>query len=80
MTTKHKQQDSVVDVTFIDGEVKSFIMTASNAIASYLMEEAARTGVLIMRDDRSKRSVCIPLAQVRHVEIQTINPEGVVAP
>jgi hypothetical protein len=73
----YPSQESAVDVIFIDGEVKTFTITASNGIAHHLMSEAAKTGVLVMRDDRVKRSICIPLAQVRHIEIQTIDPNAV---
>lgn len=68
-------QNSNVDVIFIDGEVKTFTITASNGIAQHLMSEAAKTGVLVMRDDVAKKSICIPLAQVRHIEIQTLTSE-----
>lgn len=78
MARDYPQQTSAVDVVFIDGEVRSFNITASNGIAQHLMSEAAKTGVLVMRDDNRKKSICIPLAQVRHIEIQTIDPNAVV--
>lgn len=68
-------QESAVDVIFIDGEIRRFTITASSGIAHHLMNEAAKTGVLVMRDDAKKKSICIPLAQVRHIEIQTVTPE-----
>lgn len=73
--TDYPIQNSNVDVIFIDGEVKTFTITASNGIAHHLMSEAAKTGVLVMRDDTRKKSICIPLAQVRHIEIQTLTLE-----
>lgn len=75
MSRDYAPQNSSVDVIFIDGEVKTFTITASNHIAHHLMSEAAKTGVLVMRDDIRKKSICIPLAQVRHIEIQTLTPE-----
>lgn len=77
MSRDYPQQQSAVDVIFIDGEVKTFTITASNGIAHHLMSEAAKTGVLVMRNDNAKKSICIPLAQVRHIEIQTIDPNAV---
>lgn len=77
MSRDYPPAESTVDVVFIDGEVRSFIITASNGIAGHLMSEAAKTGVLVMRDDSRKKSICIPLAQVRHIEIQTLDPNAV---
>lgn len=76
--SRYPELHSRVDVIFIDGEVKKFTMTASNGIAHHLMQEAAKTGVLIFRDDIDKKSVCIPLAQVRHVEFQSFSPNAVI--
>lgn len=75
MSRDYPPATSTVDVIFTDGEVKSFTITASNGIAQHLMSEAAKTGVLVMRDDHRKKSICIPLAQVRHIEIQTLTSE-----
>lgn len=75
MTREYPPQSSTVDVVYTDGEVRTFTITAGNGIAHHLMNEAAKTGVLVMRDDNAKKSICIPLAQVRHIEIQTITSE-----
>lgn len=77
MTREYPPAESSVDVIYIDGEVKKFTITASNHIAHHIMNEAARTGVLVMRDDRERRSVCIPPAMIRHIEIQTLDPNAV---
>jgi hypothetical protein len=76
--SRYPKLHSRIDVIFVDGEVKKFTMTASSGIANHLMQEAAKTGVLIFRDDIDKKSVCIPLAQIRHVEIQSFDPEEVI--
>jgi hypothetical protein len=68
----------VVNVVFTDGEVKKFMMSASNGIVHHLMNEAARTGVLVIRNDQTKQSLCIPLAQVRYVEVDTLDTGEVV--
>jgi hypothetical protein len=76
MAREYPQQVSEVEVIYLDGEVRKFTMTAGNGIAHHLMKEAAHTGMLLFRDDNSKRSVCIPMAQVRHVQIQTLTSGG----
>lgn len=78
MTRHYPPEESDVSVVFTDGEVRTFRLTAGNGIAHHLMKEAASTGVLVMRDDRTRKSICIPLAMVRHVEIQTVDPDAVV--
>lgn len=78
MSRGYPPQESEVEVTYIDGEIKRFAITAGNGIAHHLMKEAAQTGMLVMRDDAIKKSICIPLAQVRHISIQTVDPDAVV--
>jgi hypothetical protein len=78
MSRNYEKQESEVEVIYLDGEVKAFTITAGNGIAHHLMKEAAQTGMLVMRDDVAKKSICIPLAQVRHISIQTIDPNAVI--
>ena len=75
MTRNYEKQESEVEVIYLDGEVKKFTITAGNGIAHHLMKEAAQTGMLVMRDDVVKKSICIPLAQVRHISIQTLTSQ-----
>lgn len=75
---KYEKRQSKVSITFTDGEVKDYIMTASHSIASYLMREAAQTGVLVIRNDDEKSSNCIPISQIRDVEVVTLPPVEVV--
>lgn len=75
MTRNYEKQESEVEVIYLDGEVKKFTITAGNGIAHHLMKEAAQTGMLVMRDDAVKKSICIPLAQVRHISIQTLTSQ-----
>ncbi len=70
--TKYGPERSNVIVTYTDGEVKEFTMSAGPRIAGYLMQEAARSGVMVIRDDDLAQSVGIPLAQIRHVEVMGI--------
>ena len=69
---------STVTITFIDGEVREYGISASHKIAHYLFGEASRTGFLQMRDDDSGVSHCVPTAQIRDVQIKTdeVTPEG----
>jgi hypothetical protein len=78
MARTYPPEASEVHVIYVDGEVRTFSLTAGNGIAHHLMKEAASTGVLVMRDDNLKRSICIPLAMVRHIEIQTVDPNAVI--
>lgn len=78
MPREYPKQTSTVSVVYTDGEVRTFTITASNGIAHHLMNEAARTGVLVLRDDDLRKSFCIPVAMVRHVEIQTDDPRAVI--
>lgn len=78
MAKDYTPQESQVKVIYNDGEVVSFTITASNGIAHHLMNEAAKTGVIVMRDDVSKKSFCIPLAAIRQLEIETLDPHAVV--
>ena len=73
--SRYEKQESEVEVIYLDGEVKKFTITAGNGIAHHLMKEAAQTGMLVMRDDIVKKSICIPLAQVRHISIQTLTSQ-----
>ncbi len=73
--SRYEKQESEVEVIYLDGEVKKFTITAGNGIAHHLMKEAAQTGMLVMRDDVVKKSICVPLAQVRHISIQTLTSQ-----
>lgn len=75
MPKEYPKTRSSVEVTYTDGEVKTFTITASSHIAQYLAEAAARTGVLVLRDDDAQKSVMVPLAAIRHFEVQTITEE-----
>lgn len=69
---RYKDVSSKVSITFVDGEVKDYIMTASPGIVHYLAREAAANGMLIFRDDKARKSQAIPMAQIRNMEIEEI--------
>jgi hypothetical protein len=76
MTKKqYRVELSKVTVTFVDGEVKSYIITASPAIGGHLAREAGVHGVLSLYN--GERSFGIPMSQIRDWEIE---PFAEVAP
>ena len=62
------KQRSTVTVTFEDGEVKSYPVSAGSGIAGYMIEQAAQTGIVVLRDDDAGTAICIPLARIRDVQ------------
>lgn len=54
---------SDVQVTFMDGEVKVYRITAGTSIGGYLAKEAGNTGILILFNDTE--SYAMPLSNVR---------------
>ena len=64
---------SLVTVTFNDGAVKQYIITASPHIGRWLAEEAGHTGMLTLFNKSS--SWTIPMANIREYEIENINTE-----
>lgn len=70
MKTEHAKMRSVVTITYIDGEVKAYEMSASPRIVHYLATEAASTGMFIIRDDDDETSTLIPMDQIRSMGIR----------
>lgn len=64
---KYPKQRSRVTITFNDGEVSMYDISAGHGIAGYLMQEASSTGIVVLRDDDAGTSVCIPLDRIRDV-------------
>lgn len=54
---------SIVEVTFIDGEMKNYVISASPTISQYLAREAAQTGILTLFNEDEAHG--IPLTQIR---------------
>jgi hypothetical protein len=77
MSRNYCPQLSSVKVTFADGEVRTYTMSAGAGIAHHLMREARDTGALVMRDDANKKAICIPMRSIRDIEITTL-PDAVV--
>ena len=60
---------SDVDVTFHDGETKTYRITASPKIGPYLAEQAGQTGVLVLYDDTISRGI-----QMENIREYAIRP------
>jgi len=68
MAKTYPKQRSIVSVTFNDGEVRSYEISAGASIAGFLMRDASDTGIVTLRDDESGSAVCIPLDRIRDVQ------------
>lgn len=66
------ESKSSVTVTFIDGEIKEYVITASSKITQWLMHEAAASGFLVLRDDLNRTATSIPVHQIRDVQIREL--------
>lgn len=73
MSADRKLSASDVIVTFNDGEVKTYRITASPAISGYLAANASQTGILSLFN--SERSWGIPLDRIRDWEIVAVQTE-----
>lgn len=67
MTKKLPQTHSEVEVTFNDGEVKTYIISAGPSIGGYLAREAGETGILNLYN--ADESYAIPLENIREWKI-----------
>jgi len=66
--SKYPKQRSNVTITFSDGEVKTYTISAGASIAGYLMRDASDTGIVTLRDDDAGTATCIPLDRIRDVQ------------
>lgn len=64
---------SDVEVTFMDGEVKTYRITAGTSIGGYLAKEAGQTGILSLFNDAE--SYAMPLGNVREWIIRAVTVE-----
>lgn len=69
-----RSNTTLVEVTFIDGEVKTYTITAGIGIGQYLAREASQTGILVLFNDEASHGV--PLAQVREYVLRPAPEEG----
>ena len=72
MTKKYPKTKSIVKITFLDGEVREYEMSAGNAICRYLVRDASETGMLTLIDYNSKNSTMVPVANIREFSIDEV--------
>lgn len=66
----YPDRESEVTVTFVDGEVKKYRISAGASITRYLADQVANTGVLVLLNGGTTHN--IPIAQIREYEIQEL--------
>lgn len=71
--TNYPPQDSIVTVTFLDGEVKDYHIPAGAGITNYLADRAGQTGLLILMNGDTTHN--LPVANIRDYTIRSI-PKG----
>lgn len=64
---KRPTTHSIVEVTFNEGEVKQYIISASPSIGGYLASQAGETGILSLYN--ADESYAIPLCNIREWKI-----------
>lgn len=63
---------SKVTVTFIDGQVKEYIITAAPTISTHLARTSGETGTLVLFN--AETSSNIPVSQIREYELEPYFP------
>ena len=71
---EYPKQFSDVDVTFTDGVVQRYRISAGITISQYLAKSAAETGILTLINDDVAHG--IPINQVREYVIQPVPKES----
>lgn len=74
---KYPDAMSTVRITLKCGEIKEAVMSASHTIIHYIMEEARRTGVITIRNDKEFSSLSLPIENVLCVEVNPLKIEDV---
>ena len=69
---KYKAARSIVEVTFLDGEVKEYEISAGSGISKYLADQASDGGILCFLDFNNRASLSIPVANIRDWSIREI--------
>lgn len=71
--TNYPPEESDVAVTFLDGEVKTYRISAGAGITNHLADRAAQTGLLVLLNGQTTHN--IPIANIRDYTITTV-PKG----
>lgn len=72
MTRKYPPTKSKVTITFLDGEVREYEMSAGNGIGRWLVKDASETGMLTLIDFRNHNSTMVPVANIREFSIDEV--------
>ena len=70
---EHTKAYSDVEVTFLDGEVRKYRISASTAIGAYLAQQAGETGVLVLYNEDTSHG--IPMSQIREYVLRPVTVE-----
>lgn len=71
--TTYPRTSSIVKVTFNDGEIKEYVISAGSSIGGHLSREAGETGILNLFN--LDESYAIPLVNIREWVIINIPQE-----
>lgn len=71
---QYEQIESDVVVTFTDGEVKQYRISAGPTISRYLAEQCGQTGILALLNGDTTYN--IPVSQIREYEISRVREGG----
>ena len=72
MTKKYPEARSIVEVTFLDGEVREYEISAGSGISKYLVQQAAESGILCFIDYKQRASLSIPINNIREWSIREV--------
>lgn len=65
---KNVRTAAIVEVVFLDGEIKEYTISASPSIGGYLAREAGETGVLSMFN--LDESYAVPMTNIREWRVK----------
>ncbi len=72
---QYKDARSRIEITFLDGEVRQYEISAGAGLSKYLANQAAECGILCFIDYQQKASLSIPVANIREWSLQELPTE-----
>lgn len=75
LVTDRKPEFSDVIVTFNDGQVKTYRISAGAGVSAYLAMQAGQSGVLALHNKADNSSWSIPLGSIREWELKGVAEE-----
>ena len=70
----YPKRNSRVDIVFMDGELKSYMITVGASLARYRAEDAGRTGILSLLCGGTAHA--IPITNIREWTLTELEGEG----